>query len=91
VRPEGPPPPFIKMPEPLSPPLFSGRTGSGPRPPGDIRELRGVLEYAFVIAEGGLVHPEHLPAQITHPTAKDQVPHPTPAAPMLLTWGLALA
>jgi two-component system, NtrC family, response regulator HydG len=29
--------------------------------PGNIRELRSALEYAFVIAEDGLIEPEHLP------------------------------
>lgn len=29
--------------------------------PGNIRELKSVLEYAFVIAEDGLIEPEHLP------------------------------
>jgi two-component system response regulator HydG len=49
--------------------------------PGNIRELRGVLEYAFVIAESGLIHPEHLPAQMTHPAAREKAPHQTPASP----------
>lgn len=30
--------------------------------PGNIRELKCALEYAFVIAEEGLIEPEHLPA-----------------------------
>jgi two-component system response regulator HydG len=29
--------------------------------PGNIRELKSTLEYAFVIAESGLIEPEHLP------------------------------
>ena len=33
--------------------------------PGNIRELRSALEYAFVIAESGLVEPSHLPRSIT--------------------------
>ena len=33
--------------------------------PGNIRELKGALEYAFVIAEKGLIHPEHLPQKFT--------------------------
>ena len=32
--------------------------------PGNVRELNSVLEYAFVIAEEGLIHPEQLPLQI---------------------------
>ncbi len=33
--------------------------------PGNIRELKGTLEYAFVIAEKGLIHLEHLPQKFT--------------------------
>ncbi|NQT68135.1 MAG: sigma 54-interacting transcriptional regulator [Desulfobacteraceae bacterium] len=32
--------------------------------PGNIRELKSALEYAFVIAERGLIGPDHLPLQI---------------------------
>jgi transcriptional regulator of acetoin/glycerol metabolism len=31
---------------------------------GNVRELKGALEYAFVIAEQGPITPEHLPAKI---------------------------
>lgn len=33
--------------------------------PGNIRELKGTLEYAFVIAEKGLIHTKHLPRKVT--------------------------
>ncbi|WP_457552806.1 sigma-54 interaction domain-containing protein [Desulfobacula sp.] len=33
--------------------------------PGNIRELKGALEYAFVIAEKGLIHINHLPRKVT--------------------------
>ena len=33
--------------------------------PGNIRELKGTLEYAFVIAEKGLIHIRHLPRKFT--------------------------
>ncbi len=33
--------------------------------PGNIRELKGTLEYAFVIAEKGLIHIKHLPQKFT--------------------------
>ncbi len=33
--------------------------------PGNIRELKGALEYAFVIAEKGLIHIRHLPQKFT--------------------------
>jgi two-component system, NtrC family, response regulator HydG len=32
--------------------------------PGNVRELRSALEYAFVIAEKGLIEPDHLPLQL---------------------------
>ena len=32
--------------------------------PGNVREVKSALEYAFVIAEEGLINPEHLPRQI---------------------------
>ena len=35
--------------------------------PGNVRELQGALEYAFVLAEKGLIHPEHLPPKIAGP------------------------
>lgn len=47
--------------------------------PGNIRELRGVLEYAFVVAETGLIGREHLPAQLTRPDPDRQKPQPAPA------------
>ena len=33
--------------------------------PGNIRELKGALEYAFVIAEEGLINIKHLPQKVT--------------------------
>ena len=32
--------------------------------PGNIRELKSAIEYAFVIAEDGLIEPEHLPSSL---------------------------
>ena len=32
--------------------------------PGNVRELRSTLEYAFVVAEKGLIEEEHLPPQV---------------------------
>ena len=31
--------------------------------PGNVRELKSALEYAFVIAEEGLINPDHLPSK----------------------------
>ena len=40
--------------------------------PGNIRELKGALEYAFVIAEKGLIHVRHLPEKfIIEPMANE--------------------
>lgn len=33
--------------------------------PGNVRELKSALEYAFVIAEKGLIEPDHLPVNFT--------------------------
>lgn len=38
--------------------------------PGNIRELINVLEYAFVICPGGLIEPEHLPANLRQQDAQ---------------------
>ncbi|MFC1886099.1 hypothetical protein ACFLZM_03475 [Thermodesulfobacteriota bacterium] len=32
--------------------------------PGNIRELKSAMEYAYVIAESGSIEPQHLPANI---------------------------
>ena len=40
--------------------------------PGNIRELKGTLEYAFVIAEKGLIHPKHLPQKFTMELMKNE-------------------
>jgi two-component system response regulator HydG len=40
--------------------------------PGNVRELQGALEYAFVLAEKGLIHPEHLPPKVNGPGSGPQ-------------------
>jgi transcriptional regulator with PAS, ATPase and Fis domain len=44
--------------------------------PGNVRELKSALEYAFVIAESGLVDAEHLPPQFAQGGAEaaDRIP-----------------
>lgn len=32
--------------------------------PGNIRELENIIEYAFVICRGSIIHPEHLPTEL---------------------------
>ncbi len=39
--------------------------------PGNIRELRGALEYAFVVAEKGRIFLKHLPARMIRPGIRD--------------------
>ena len=29
--------------------------------PGNVRELQNIIEYAFILCQGGMIHPEHLP------------------------------
>jgi len=41
--------------------------------PGNIRELKSALEYAFVITEQGLIQPDHLPSQISRAKAPHRV------------------
>ncbi|MFH1243559.1 MAG: sigma 54-interacting transcriptional regulator [Pseudomonadota bacterium] len=33
--------------------------------PGNVRELRNIIEYAVNISQGGLIHPKHLPTYLT--------------------------
>jgi PAS domain S-box-containing protein len=41
--------------------------------PGNIRELENIIEYAFILCEGGLIQPEHLPEPFGVPAAKHEV------------------
>ncbi len=47
--------------------------------PGNIRELRSTLEYAFVVSESGVIHMDHLPKNLI---PSDDTP-PSPSEP----WG----
>ncbi|MBI5557117.1 MAG: sigma 54-interacting transcriptional regulator [Deltaproteobacteria bacterium] len=40
--------------------------------PGNIRELENIIEYAFILCEGGLIQPEHLPEPFGVPAAKTE-------------------
>jgi PAS domain S-box-containing protein len=44
--------------------------------PGNIRELKSALEYAFVLADHGHIEPEHLPHNIATPTPAAEEPKP---------------
>jgi transcriptional regulator with GAF, ATPase, and Fis domain len=39
--------------------------------PGNIRELKNTVEYAFVLAKGKSIRPEHLPEKILNPARSD--------------------
>ncbi len=41
--------------------------------PGNIRELENIIEYAFILCEGGLIQPEHLPEPLA-PATRQQMP-----------------
>lgn len=42
--------------------------------PGNVRELQGALEYAFVVAEGGLLAPGHFPAKLSSAELSRETP-----------------
>jgi PAS domain S-box-containing protein len=42
--------------------------------PGNVRELQGALEYAFVVAEHGLIAPEHLPPKLSSSEPSRETP-----------------
>ncbi|MEP0829301.1 MAG: sigma 54-interacting transcriptional regulator [bacterium] len=49
--------------------------------PGNIRELENIIEYAFVICRGSIIHPEHLPTElkgVEQPTPPSAVSDRTP-------------
>ena len=52
--------------------------------PGNIRELRNVIERATILAGGDLIEPAHLPPTLTHAKKDD------PAATVLLTPGMTV-
>jgi DNA-binding NtrC family response regulator len=57
--------------------------------PGNVRELKNAVEHALVLAEGGVIHAEHLPAAITRParaSAMRVAPGEGPGAPPLASW-----
>ncbi len=45
--------------------------------PGNVRELKSAFEYAFVVCDGNLIQPEHLPASILNYNAPYKKPAPT--------------
>jgi two-component system response regulator HydG len=49
--------------------------------PGNVRELQGVLEYAFVVAETGLIAPSQLPPKLSSQELSPKTPPENKAAP----------
>ena len=49
--------------------------------PGNVRELIGALEYAFVVAESGLIAPAHLPPKLGSPGPSPGTPPEAGAIP----------
>lgn len=54
--------------------------------PGNVRELKSALEYAFVVAEKGLIELSQLPANIITPKRFDNGAAHTPAAPITYSY-----
>ncbi len=58
--------------------------------PGNIRELRNAVEYAFVLAKGKSIRSEHLPEKILkHRTQSSVSPEKDPELPIYLSGGLS--
>jgi two-component system, NtrC family, response regulator HydG len=49
--------------------------------PGNVRELQGALEYAFVVAESGLIAPEHLSPKLSSQAASLKTPREAESRP----------
>jgi two-component system nitrogen regulation response regulator GlnG len=67
-----------RRPQPAAPPALAADFLAALRDrawPGNVRELKHAVEYAAVVARGGMLRPEHLPA----PTA---IASPPPATPL---------
>jgi DNA-binding NtrC family response regulator len=58
--------------------------------PGNIRELRNTLERAVILARGGVIHPEHLPPNITGSSDRRQPQLSRPPASALLRAGTSV-
>ncbi|WP_267929106.1 sigma 54-interacting transcriptional regulator [Desulfolithobacter dissulfuricans] len=53
--------------------------------PGNIRELENIIEYSFILCEGGYIQPEHLPDTFTGTSGPDSsLPGSTGAGPQTL-------
>jgi two-component system, NtrC family, response regulator AtoC len=49
--------------------------------PGNVRELRNTIERAVILARGGVVHPEHLPPNVTAAAPGAAVPRGAASSP----------
>lgn len=50
--------------------------------PGNVRELENVIEYAFILAKGRVIRPEHLPSYLWDPPSMNVTPPPLPLSPV---------
>ena len=57
--------------------------------PGNIRELENIIERAVVLAEGMVITPQELPAELTSSTARRR-PDSAPVAPLVIQQSAAL-
>jgi DNA-binding NtrC family response regulator len=51
--------------------------------PGNVRELQNAMEYAFVLCQGNIIEPEHLPPKVISGRRKFFVPDPGASSPPL--------
>ena len=52
--------------------------------PGNIRELENIIEYSFILCEGGYIQPEHLPDPFAPDTGESSPGQPTDNRPQTL-------
>ena len=52
--------------------------------PGNVRQLRHVLEHAYIFCPGGLIGPEHLPPELSAPPARPAADGPASEAQRIL-------
>jgi len=51
--------------------------------PGNVRELRNILERCTLLCDGEEITPDHLPDEVRHPDHDTAIPGPMPGTPLL--------